>query len=104
MTQIAIKNIKRGGKTMKINTKYDIGQRVWIIYENRGEVCVFDDIISEICISESGLEYWVQISGDSILEENIILYEEYDKLKDRILKLMEDIHNSEREVKKNGLS
>ncbi len=89
---------------MKINTKYDIGQRVWIIYENRGEVCVFDDIISEICISESGLEYWVQISGDSILEENIILYEEYDKLKDRILKLMEDIHNSEREVKKNGLS
>ena len=27
---------------MKIETKYNIGDRVWVVYENQGEVCVYD--------------------------------------------------------------
>ena len=37
---------------MEINTKYEIGQHVWHIYENKGEVCVFDDFIGWITIED----------------------------------------------------
>ena len=102
MTQIAIKNIKRGGKTMKINTKYDIGQRVWVIYENRGEVCIFDDVISEINVSMDYIEYWVKEAGDAFKENNIILYEDTEKIGMKVVEIMEKIR--EKEMEENHVS
>ena len=40
---------------MTIKTKYEIGQRVWIVYENRGEACVYDDEIDEIFVNDEGI-------------------------------------------------
>lgn len=59
---------------MTIQTKYEIGQRVWIAYENNGEVCVYDDYIDEICVSETGLYYMMKEAGIDRNEEDIVLY------------------------------
>lgn len=76
---------------MTIQTKYEIGQRVWIVYENKGEVCVYDDHIDEICISESGLYYMLKEASIDETEANIVLYENTDKLVEKIKQIMEDI-------------
>lgn len=80
---------------MQINTKYEVGQHVWYIYENKGEVCVFDDFIGWITI-EDGITYVLKESyADGVKEEDICLYEDTDTLLKRIVTIMEDIREKE---------
>ena len=97
---------------MEIKTKYEIGDRVWVVQEGiyydsientrklSGEVNVFDDYISSIEINDTGI-FYILASADMIdLEEkDIILYNEKDKLLERIETIMQQIH--EREEKEN---
>ena len=80
---------------MTIQTKYEIGQRVWIAYENKGEVCVYDDYIDEICIGENGLYYMVKEACIDRAEEDIVLYEDTDKLVEKIKQIMQEIREEE---------
>ena len=79
---------------MKINTKYEIGQHVWHIYENKGEVCVFDDFIGWITI-EDDMYYTLKESSVDVKEEDIIIYEDTDTLLKKIVTIMEDIREKE---------
>ena len=79
---------------MEINTKYEIGQHVWHIYENKGEVCVFDDFIGWITI-EDDMYYTLKESNVDVKEEDIILYEDTDTLLKKIIEIMEDIRKKE---------
>ena len=79
---------------MKINTKYEIGQHVWHIYENKGEVCVFDDFIGWITI-EDDMYYTLKESTIDVKEEDVILYEDTDTLLKRIIEVMKNIRNKE---------
>ena len=79
---------------MQINTKYEIGQHVWHIYENKGEVCVFDDFIGWITI-EDGITYGLKESYADVKEEDICLYEDTDTLLKRIVTIMEEIREKE---------
>lgn len=83
---------------MKINTKYEIGQHVWHIYENKGEVCVFDDFIGWITI-EDDMYYTLKESTVDVKEEDIILYEDTDTLLKKIIEIMKEIR--EKEQRKN---
>lgn len=85
---------------MTIKTKYEIGQRVWIVYENKGEVCVYDDYIDEICIGENGLYYMLKEAYIDSKEEDIVLYEDTDKLIEKIKQTMEEIRKRESEENK----
>lgn len=85
---------------MTIQTKYEIGQRVWIVYENRGEVCVYDDYIDEICIGENGLYYMLKEACIDRAEEDIVLYENTDKLVEKIKQIMQEIRKKESEENK----
>ena len=80
---------------MTIKTKYEIGQKVWIVYENKGEVCVYDDYIDEICIGENGVYYMLKEAGIDHNEEQIILYEDTDKLVEKIKQTMQEIRKKE---------
>lgn len=80
---------------MTIKTKYEIGQRVWIVYENKGEACVYDDYIDEICIGENGLYYMLKEACIDGKEEDIILYEDTDKLVEKIKQIMQEIRDKE---------
>ena len=82
---------------MTIKTKYEIGQRVWIVYENRGEACVYDDYIDEIFVNDEGINYMLREACIDGKEENIIPYEDTDKLVEKIKQIMEDIRKKERE-------
>lgn len=82
---------------MLIQTKYEIGQRVWIVYENKGEVCIYDDIIAEIGIDDKRIYYILENACIDISEEYIVLYENTDKLVEKIKQIMEDIREKESE-------
>ena len=80
---------------MTIKTKYEIGQRVWIVYENRGEACVYDDYIDEIFVGENGLYYILKEACIDRAEEDIVLYEDTDKLVAKIKQIMQEIREKE---------
>lgn len=82
---------------MTIQTKYEIGQRVWVVYEHQGEVCVYDDYIDEICIGENGLYYMLKEACIDRAEEDIVLYEDTDKLVEKIKQIMQEIREKESE-------
>ena len=82
---------------MTIQTKYEIGQRVWVVYEHQGEVCVYDDYIDEICIGENGLYYMLKEAWIDRAEEDIVLYEDTDKLVEKIKQIMQEIREKESE-------
>lgn len=84
---------------MKIQTKYEIGDKVWIVYENKGEVCVYDDYIDEICMGENGLYYMIKEAGIDHTEEDIILYEDTERLVEKIKNIMQEIRKKESEEK-----
>ena len=84
---------------MTIQTKYEIGDKVWIVYENRGEACVYDDYIEEICVNNDGINYMLKEACIDGKEEDIILYEDTDKLVEKIKQIMEDIRKKESEEK-----
>lgn len=80
---------------MNIKTKYEIGQRVWIVYKNKREVCTYCEPIINIVIDENGLYYCTNNSYDEIKEENIILEDDKDKLFEKIKQLMKEIDEEE---------
>lgn len=79
---------------MEIKTKYEIGQHIWIVYEDRGEVSVYDTWIDSIGFEKNGLYYFTKEAND-YTEDMIILYEEKDKLIKKIEELMQEIHTRE---------
>jgi len=92
---------------MKLETKYNIGDRVWVVYEPiinnqyhhnepAGEINVYDDYISSININENGIQYYLKYSDyTDLVEENIILYDDTDKLINKIKELMNEINERE---------
>lgn len=79
---------------MEIKTKYDIGQHIWVVYEDKGIVCAYDDYIGWISYEDS-LIYGLKESCNDLSEEGIILYEDTDKLVERIKQLMQEIRKKE---------
>lgn len=82
---------------MEIKTKYGIGQKIWIVYKNKGEVCMYCEPISDIVIDRNGLVYSTENSYDEVKEEDIILEDDKDKLFNKIKRLMKEIDEEENE-------
>ena len=80
---------------MTIQTKYEIGQRVWIVYENNGEVCIYDDYIDEICVNKNGAYYMLKEACIDHTEKDIVLYDDTEKLVEKIKQTMENIREKE---------
>ena len=80
---------------MEIKTKYEVGQRIWVVYEDRGEVCVYDDYIDEICVNDNGMYYMLREACIDIAEQDIVLYEDTDKLIEKIKQVMQEIREKE---------
>lgn len=79
---------------MVIKAKYEIGDRVWIVYENKGEACIYDDYIEEICVNGNGIYYILKGVCIDRKEEDIILYTETDELVEKIKKILDEIKES----------
>lgn len=57
---------------MTINTKFGIGDEVYIIYKENGEVKIFKDEIMEILITDTQTLYYVSTSADEYDEKQFI--------------------------------
>ena len=82
---------------MIIKTKYEVGQHIWIVYEKKGEVGVYDDYISSIDW-EDYLYYMTKETCEELKEDEIILYDDLTKLAERIKEIMEGIKKKVLEV------
>lgn len=74
---------------MKIETKYDIGQHIWVVYKYREEISVYDDYIVEITVGKDCVEYLSENCDASYKEDEIIVYEDANKLVEKIKELLE---------------
>ena len=82
---------------MKIETKYEVGTHIWIIYKRGGEVQVFDDYIVNIVINEDKELIYMPTEGyEEFKEDDIILYEDLVGLANKIKELMGEIRESEK--------
>lgn len=73
---------------MNIETKYKIGEKVWVVYKSNGEVNVYSDIIESYTISEDGVTVWLKDSSCvEFLEESLILYDDTEALLEKIKEL-----------------
>ena len=57
---------------MTINTKFGIGDEVYILYKENGEVIIFKDEILEILITDTQTLYYVSTSADEYDEKQFI--------------------------------
>jgi hypothetical protein len=82
---------------MTIKTKYEIGQHIWVVYEGKGEVCVYDDVIEWINVDKDGLTYGLKEACIDVKEEDVILYDEEERLVKNIKEIMLQIREKEKE-------
>lgn len=91
---------------MKIETKYNIGDTIWIVYKHNDEITMYEDVIEEVLVRDmmvttegvSELKRVIEYIGDKcpdgILEEDIVLYNDSDKL----VELIRRLNNEKKQV------
>ena len=79
---------------MKIETKYNIGDHVVVIYTKNDEVHLYDDFILWISLVEDKLFYGLKESANDFLEEDLFLYEDSLGIMNKIKEKLEDIRNT----------
>lgn len=73
---------------MQIKTKFNIGDRVWIVEEFKGIVSAYSDIIESYNISKDGNIPWFKESDAfDVKEEELIAYEDKESLIQKIYKV-----------------
>ncbi len=81
---------------MKIESKFEIGQAVWVVYSSNNEVSVYDDEIDEICVDKDGVYYILKEACIDGREEEIIEYKDKEALANKIEELMKEIREEEK--------
>lgn len=75
---------------MEFKTKFNLGERVWIIEnDDRKNIYVSSDFISEIVITKTGINYFFASFCDDVAEENLIAYNDTKSLVEKIKELDE---------------
>lgn len=83
---------------MKIETKYDIGQHIWVVYEYQEEICIYDDYITEVIMPKDGtVKYMSEKCDDTFKEEEIILYEDANKLVESIKEMLKEVSKGKKD-------
>lgn len=75
---------------MQVETKYEIGQAVWIVYEKEGEIRIIADKISDVIVNEKGFYYLTQETYTELKEQDVVLYRNMDKLLVKLKEIMEE--------------
>lgn len=88
---------------MTIKTKFDIGERVWVVDSYKGEVEVYSDEIDSFVIESDGRVsvYFKNSDALDVYEEDLIAYEDDKGLLDRIKKLDKEIIEEEKKNENN---
>ena len=88
----------KGSVILKIETKFNMGDRVWVLYNNGIEINMYLDTIVEITINDKEeILYFKEKCGDEIREDNLILEKDTNLLLNRILSLQKEIESNDDE-------
>lgn len=82
---------------MKIETKFNIGERVWVVYEYNGELSVYSDVIDGFSIDNKG-DLTVYLKDSDYFEyneDNLILYDDTEALIEKIIDTDKQINSRE---------
>lgn len=90
---------------MKIETKFNIGERVWVAYSYNGEIEVYSDEIDSMIIENTGKisVYFKNSDALDVYEEDLIAYDDTQGLIDRIRKLDTEIIEEEKDNENNKI-
>ena len=82
---------------MKIETKFSIGDRIWVVYEHRGEVHVYSDEIDSIIIERDNKValYLKNSNSFNTYEEDVFKYDDIEGLMNKIKELDDKIRKEE---------
>ena len=82
---------------MKIETKFSIGDRIWVVYEHRGEVHVYSDEIDSMMIERDNKVtlYLKNSDASDICERDVFEYNDMDGLMNKIKELDDKIRKEE---------
>lgn len=82
---------------MKIETKFDIGDRIWVVYEDRREIHVYSDEIDGMGIERNNKVALYLKASDSfdIYEEDVFEYNDIEGLMNKIKELDDKIRKEE---------
>ncbi len=73
---------------MDIKTKYNIGDKIWIVYESNGKICILSDIIESYLISEDETIIYLKDSDCvDLKEDDVILYNDAEALMKKIMEI-----------------
>ena len=73
---------------MTIDTKFGIGDDVYVVYKEDDEVKVFKDEITEISITETQIIYFGSMIGFDLKEDDLISTADRDKVINKIDELL----------------
>lgn len=73
------------------------GTHVWVVYEYRTEIQVHDDWIQSFIVEEDSQYYLTRDGSMELTEDEVILYEDKERLYDVICEKMSDIRKKEEE-------
>lgn len=82
---------------MKIETKFNIGERVWVVYEYNGELSVYSDVVDGFSIDNKG-DLTVYLKDSDYFERNesdLILYDDTEALIEKIIDTDKQINSRE---------
>lgn len=91
-----IGNLENGGTLIK--TKYQIGQKIWVVDANKEHkvVEVYSDIIDGIFLDSKGdIYYYLKELYDNIIESKLIPYEDTERLLKEIIKADNEVNEKE---------
>lgn len=89
---------------MKIETKYNVGDKVWIVYEASnqfgkiGEVSIYSTTIEAILVDDDGVHYSTEYNENE--ESEVVLYTDHEGLVKAIIDLMNKINEREEKEKR----
>lgn len=78
---------------MIINSKFNTGNRVWVVQERNKAINIYSDTIEEISVVYTNkgnkIKYWLKNSYEYFDEKEIINYEDKEKL----ISMIKDLDN-----------
>lgn len=82
---------------MKIETKFSIGDRIWVVYEHRGGVYVYSDEIDSMMIERDNKVILYLKNSDLFdrYEEDVFKYDDIEGLMNKIKELDDEIRKEE---------
>ena len=75
---------------MNIKTKFELGEKVFIIYKEDGMIKMYTDEVDQIVVSNDGIGYYGTVICEEFKENELVAYNDKEALLYKIEELSSD--------------